>query len=54
MSRLIAWFAAEPGRIRAAFVGVLTAAATGTVIGYAAGLVAARVVRLLLGIVEEP
>jgi hypothetical protein len=54
ISRLIAWFAAEPGRVRAAFVGVVTSAAIGTAVGVAAGVVAARIVRLLLGIVEEP
>ncbi|GAB2747134.1 hypothetical protein [Nocardioides pakistanensis] len=54
IGRLVAWFAAEPGRVRAAFLGILTSAAIGSAVGVAAGVVVARIVRLLLGIVEEP
>ncbi len=52
--RLTTWFVAEPGRVRAALVGVLTCAAIGSAVGVAGGVVAARIVRLMLGIVAGP
>jgi hypothetical protein len=52
--RLIRWFAAEPGRIRAAVLGVVACAATGALVGVAAGVVVARIADLMLGLVEVP
>ncbi|TWG91519.1 hypothetical protein L615_000800000290 [Nocardioides sp. J9] len=52
-ARLVGWFAAEPRRIGVALAGLGTAAATGVLIGWTTGVVAARVVTAALGVIDN-
>jgi hypothetical protein len=53
-ARLIGWFAAEPKRIQATFLGVMASVATGIIAGAIAGVAVVRAVTLMLGVVRGP
>ena len=53
-ARAIGWFAARPGPLQVALLGISVCVATGAAIGLVAGQVVARVVFVLLGVVDGP